>query len=322
MTKLLKYNIILELSHHYFQKGFHMDLWQLNIFCKVIELKGFSKAGNAVHLSQPTVSSHIKDLENHFECQLIDRLGKTAVPTKAGELLYRYARRLIALRDEAESAMAEFHGNIKGRLVIGGSTIPGEYILPKLIGEFMIDYPRVSISLEIGDTDKIIQDVLGGFLELGIVGAQTSSKDIDQEKLIEDEMKLIVTSNHKWAKKKSIRPELLYDEPFILRESGSGTLKSIKLSFKQKNLSVDDLNVIAEMGSTEAVIQGIKSKVGVSILSTIAVAEELKARSLKALTVNKLNLKRSFYLITHKYRSPSPLCKTFMAFLKKVFTLT
>jgi DNA-binding transcriptional LysR family regulator len=296
-----------------------MDLWQLNIFCKVIELKGFSKAGNAVHLSQPTVSSHIKDLENHFECQLIDRLGKKAVPTKAGELLYRYAHKLITLRDEAESAMAEFHGNIKGRLVIGGSTIPGEYILPKHIGAFMADYPRVSISLEIGDTEKIIQDVRSGFLELGIVGAQTSSKDIDQEKLIEDEMKLVVTSNHKWAKKKSISPELLYDEPFILREPGSGTLKSIKLSFKEKSLSVDDLNIIAEMGSTEAVIQGIKSDVGVSILSTIAVAEEINSGSLKALTVNKLNLKRSFYLITHKHRSPSPLCKAFMAFLKKEF---
>ena len=95
-----------------------MDLWQLNIFCKVVELEGFSKAGKAVHLSQPTISSHIKDLEDHFECRLIDRLGKKAAPTKAGELLYNYARRLIALRDETENAMAEFHGKIKGRLVI------------------------------------------------------------------------------------------------------------------------------------------------------------------------------------------------------------
>ena len=299
-----------------------MDLWQLNIFCKVVELKGFSKAGNAVHLSQPTVSSHIKDLENHFECQLIDRLGKKAIPTKAGELLYRYARKLIALRDEAESAMAEFHGNIKGRLMIGGSTIPGEYLLPRHIGAFTANFPRVSISLEIGDTDKIIQDVLSGFLELGIVGAQASDKNIYQEKLIEDEMKLVVTADHKWAEKKSISPELLYKEPFILREAGSGTLKSIKLSFKEKGLSVEDLNIIAEMGSTEAVIQGIKSKVGVSILSTIAVAEALTAGTLKALTVNKLNLKRSFYLITHKHRSASPLCKTFITFLRKEFTLT
>ena len=132
-------------------------------------------------------------------------------------------------------------------------------------------------------------------------------------------MKLIITADHKWSEKKSISPELLFKEPFILRESGSGTLKSIRLSFKEKGLTIDDLTIIAEMGSTEAVIQGIKNKVGVSILSTIAVAEELKAGTLKALTVNHLNLKRSFYLITHKHRSPSPLCKAFITFLKKEF---
>ena len=296
-----------------------MDLWQLNIYCKVVELKGFSKAGNAIHLSQPTISSHIKDLENHFECQLLDRLGKNAVPTKAGELLYHYARKLIALRDETEAAMAEFHGRIKGRLVIGGSTIPGGYILPKCIGAFTTVYPEVTISLIIGDTDQIIQEVLSGSLEFGIVGAETSNKNICQEKLIDDEMRLIVTCGHKWAEKKHISPDLIFKEPFIVRERGSGTLKSIKLSLKEKGYTIENLNIIAELGSTEAVIQGIKSKVGISILSTIAVAEELKTGILKALTIKKLNLKRSFYLITHKQRSPSPLCNAFIKFLKKEF---
>jgi DNA-binding transcriptional LysR family regulator len=297
-----------------------MDLWQLNIFCKVVELKGFSKAGNVIHLSQPTISSHIKDLENHFACQLIDRLGKKAVPTKAGELLYQYARKLIALRDEAEAAMAEFHGKIKGRLVIGGSTIPGGYILPKCIGAFTTIYPEVTISLIIGDTDQIIQDVLSGSQEFGIVGAKTSNKYIYQQKLIADEMRLIVTAGHKWAKKKHISPDLMFKEPFIVRERGSGTLKSIKLSLKEKGYASENLNIVAEMGSTEAVIQGIKSNVGISILSTIAVAEELKAGTLKALTIKELNLKRNFYLITHKLRSPSPICKAFIDFLEKEFT--
>jgi DNA-binding transcriptional LysR family regulator len=296
-----------------------MDLWQLNIFCKVVELKGFSRAGNTIHLSQPTISSHIKDLENHFECQLIDRLGKKAVPTKAGELLYHYARKLITLRDETEAAMAEFHGKIKGRLVIGGSTIPGGYILPKCIGAFTTVYPEVTISLIIGDTNQITQDVLSGSPEFGIVGAKTSNRNICQEKLIKDEMRLIVTCDHKWAEKKNISPDLMFKEPFIVREHGSGTLKSIKMSLKEKGYTSENLNIIAELGSTEAVIQGIKNKVGVSILSTIAVAEELKAGTLKALSIKELNLKRSFYLITHKQRSPSPLCKAFINFLKKEF---
>lgn len=294
-----------------------MDLWQLNIFYKVVELKSFSKAGKAVHLSQPTISSHIKDLERHFECRLIDRLGREAIPTKAGELLYQYACRLIALRDETETALANFHGKIKGRLVIGGSTIPGGYILPKIIGGFTKKYPEVHISLIIGDTEKIIRDALSGILELGIVGAKTLEKKVSQEKLIEDEMCLIVPADHKWAGKKSINFKMLSKEPFIVREQGSGTLKSIQLSLSQKGWSTDSLKIIAEMGSTAAVSQAIKSKAGVSILSTIAVAEELQIGSLNAITIEDLDLKRSFYLTRHKCRSQSPLCLEFIKFLKK-----
>ena len=113
-----------------------MDLWQLNVFCKVVENKSFSKAGDAIFISQPTVSSHIKYLEDYFGCVLIDRLGKEACPTKAGELLYEYSKKLLALRDETESAMSNLIGKVKGRLAIGGSTIPGEFILPGIIGEF------------------------------------------------------------------------------------------------------------------------------------------------------------------------------------------
>ena len=294
-----------------------MDLWQLNIFCKVVELEGFSRASKAVHLSQPTISSHIKDLEDHFECRLIDRLGKKVVPTKAGELLYNYARKLIALRDEAESAMAEFQGKIKGRLVVGGSTIPGGYILPRLIGAFTKDFPEVSISLIIGDTEQIIQKILSGELELGIVGAETSDKNIVQAKLIADEMRLIIPADHKWSRKKSINLKMLLQEPFIIREHGSGTLKSIQLSLAGKDYSTEDLNIIAEMGSTEAVIQGIKSKVGISILSPIAVSEELQVDTLKALAIKDLNLKRNFYLTRHKHRSTSPLGNAFIDFITK-----
>ena len=294
-----------------------MDLWQLKIFCKVVELKGFSNAGNAVHLSQPTVSSHIKHLENHFGCKLIDRLGKKAVPTKAGELLYNHAGKLIALSEETETAMAEFQGKIKGRFVIGGSTIPGGYILPQLIGTFTKEYPEVTISLIIGDTEQVIQDILSGVLELGIVGAKSSDKNIIQEKLIEDEMRLIVPANHKWGKKKSIPLKNIFQEPFIIRERGSGTLKSIHLSLSDKGYNTENLNIVAEMGSTEAVIQGIKSGVGISILSPIAVKEELQAKTLKALTIKELNLKRSFYITKHKIRSASPLGKAFLKFLQK-----
>ncbi len=294
-----------------------MDLWQLHIFCKVVTLKSFSKAGQSIHLSQPTVSSHIKDLEDHFGCRLIDRLSREALPTKAGELLYGYASRLMRLRDEAEIAMAEFQGNLKGRFLIGGSTIPGGYILPKIIGRFTRAYPDVTISLSIGDTGKIIKDTLSGTLELSIVGAETENKALIQEKLLQEDMRLIIPGHHKWAGKKSMPVGMLSKEPFIVREEGSGTLKSIRASLSKRGYDVDHLNIIAEMGSTTAVIQGIKNKVGISILSPLAVQEELDAGTLKALTIQGLNLTRSFYLTRHRNRTPSPICKAFIRFIKK-----
>jgi DNA-binding transcriptional LysR family regulator len=294
-----------------------MDLWQLNIFCKVIELQSFSKAGEKVHLSQPTVSSHIKDLEEHFGCRLIDRLSRKAVPTKAGELLYSYAQRLLDLRNETETALADFQGKIKGRLVIGGSTIPGTYILPRIVGAFTERHPETILSLVIGDTENIVNDTLAGILEIGVVGASAGEKRLIQEPLIEDEMCLAVPADHKWAQRKSISLKTLPDEPFIIRESGSGTLKSLQMRLAQKGYHIEDLKIAAEMGSTEAVIQGIKSNVGVSILSAIAVSDALKAGSIKTVAISGLNLRRTFYLTRHKYRSPSPLCQAFINFLKE-----
>jgi DNA-binding transcriptional LysR family regulator len=181
-----------------------MDLWQLTILCRVVEWRSFSKAAEAVHLSQPTVSSHIKDLEEHFGCPLIDRLSKEAAPTEAGRLLYGYALRLIALRDEAESAMARYPGKTSGRLVLGGSTIPGGYLLPRMVGQFKKRFPEVTLSLAIADTEQIVSGVLNGDLELGVVGAESRDKNILQEILMADEMRLIVPASHPWASKKKV----------------------------------------------------------------------------------------------------------------------
>ncbi len=243
-----------------------MDLWQLKIFCKVVDLKSFSKAGDAVYLSQPTVSSHIKDLEEHFECKLLDRLGKEVLPTKAGELLYRYALKMITLKDETESALSVFRGVVKGKLKIGASTIPGGYLLPKLTGPFIQKYPEVSVSLKISDSENTIQQILSDHIEFGIVGTESASRNIIQERLMDDTLAILIPSGHKWNRKPEISFQELINEPFIIREEGSGTLRSIKKSFREANLSIRKLNIVAEMGNTAAVIQGIKHNMGISII--------------------------------------------------------
>lgn len=293
-----------------------MDLWRLHIFCKVVELRSFSKAASSVYLSQPTVSSHIKDLEDHFECKLIDRLGREVAPTKAGLLLYGYAAKMIALKENAERALAEFQGKVRGHLTIGGSTIPGGYILPPLLGEFKQAYPEVTVTLIESDTAGIIQDTIEGRVELGIVGAKAREAQLVQEKVMDDEMYLIVPKGHKWAATGHVTLEELIKEPFIMREPGSGTRKSIEQVLDQSGHWFGHLNVVAEMGSTEAVRQAIKAGVGVSILSECAVGDELAARSLKKVGIKGMSFQRAFYLIVHKHRTQSPLCHAFVKFLK------
>ena len=298
-----------------------MDLWQLNIFCKVVEQRSFSKAGKLVHLAQPTISSHIKDLENHFGCRLIDRLSKEAVPTKEGELLYHYAQRLIGLRDETEEALRQFKASVEGNLVIGGSTIPGGYVLPKMIGGYLKEYPKVYVSLRVGGTGKIVTDILSGKIELGVVGARISDHHLEQTVLLEDEMCLIIPEGHEWGNRDEIELDELLREKYIVRESGSGTLKSFQNKLKESGYTLKQLNIVSELGSTESVVQGIKNGIGLSIVSPIAVADELTSGSLKALRISGLNLKRHFFLTRHKNRSLSPPGQAFSGYLTKMLTV-
>lgn len=294
-----------------------MDLWQLHVFCRVVETKSFSKAAELVHLSQPTVSSHVQDLETHFGCRLIDRLSRQAVPTQAGRLLHGYARRLLSLRDEAEAAMAEHQGRMRGNLLIGGSTIPGTYLLPVALGIFKKLYPQIGVSLRIDDTGGIVSEILAGTLEMGVVGAEVKNRSIFQEKVLNDQMKLIIPAGHPWAGEKKVSLAALLAEPFIVRERGSGTLQSFQDSLSRIGHGLDEFNIVAEMGNTEAIRQAIKNRVGVSILSTLAVDNDLATGHLCALAVDGVDLTRSFYLTRHRQRSLSPLCEAFIRVLKE-----
>ena len=292
-----------------------MDLWQLQIFCKVVDLRSFSRAARAVHLSQPTISSHIQALEQHFGCQLIDRMPRAALPTSAGAVLHRYAKRLLALRDETEAALAEHQGFVRGQLRIGGSTIPGDYLLPPVIGGFTQIHPEVQVSLVIGDSREIIDRVLEGDVEVGVVGARTGERQAIQEKLVDDELRLIVPPGHPLVDRQPVPLERLAETPFIVRERGSGTLAAIETSLQRSGSGLKALSIKAEMGSTEAVIQAIRCGLGVSILSPVAVADDLAGGRLQALAIAGVDLRRAFYLTRHRQRTASPIGALFSAYI-------
>ncbi|WP_456434503.1 selenium metabolism-associated LysR family transcriptional regulator [Thermosulfuriphilus sp.] len=293
-----------------------LDLRQLQVFAKVYEKKSFSRAAEEVFLTQPTVSGHIKALEEFLGVRLFDRLGREVLPTKAGEILYPFAKRVLSLVSEAEREIRLFLGVDKGRLEIGGSTIPGQYILPGLVGAFKKSYPGLELKLLIGDTRSVAEAVAGGAIELGIVGAKLSAlEELSFEPCCEDELVLAASSSFKLNE--PLETEDLPQLPLIIREAGSGTRLTAEEALKEKGLSLAQFKIVAEMGSTEAVKQALKAGLGVSFISRRAIEEDLHSGRLKIVSVNGLYVRRKFYLIRHRARSLSPAAEAFIEFLRK-----
>ena len=292
------------------------DLRQLEIFQKVVELGSFSKAADVVFLAQASVSERISTLERAVGTRLLDRMGRQIVPTKAGEILYKHAVLLLGMKRTACLEMQDFLGMKQGEILIGGSTIPGEYILPEVIGRFNKKYPPVSVILTIADSSKIESLVLAGNLELGVIGSKSSHRSLIRHELWKDELVLAVPAQHRWAKKNKVSLEEIFDEPFILREIGSGTLKIMEDYLQSpRSKGIESLHVVARLGTSTAVKEGIKSGLGISILSSRALDTEFKTGILKSLKVKGLRMSRSFYLIRDKRRIASPICQAMLDFL-------
>jgi DNA-binding transcriptional LysR family regulator len=289
---------------------------ELEIFCKVVELESFSKAAEAVSLVQASVSERIAALEKKIGIRLLDRLGRKVIPTAAGELLHKHATLLLEMKETAQLEIERFTGLKQGEISMGGSTIPGEYILPDLIGRFNKKFPHLSVKLTIADSSEIENRVLEGQLEIGVTGSKSSHANLLCQKLWEDELVLAVPFRHPWARRKSVSLQELHKTPFILREDGSGTLKILEAYLRESGEDgTSALEVSARFGSSTAVKEGIKSGLGLSILSARAIQTEVKAGLLKALKVKGLTMSRNFFLIRNKLRIASPACQAMLEFL-------
>jgi DNA-binding transcriptional LysR family regulator len=289
---------------------------ELEIFCKVVELESFSKAAEAVFLAQASVSQRIAILEKKMGVRLLDRLGRKAIPTAAGKLLHKHAALLLEMKETAGLEIESFLGLQQGEISMGGSTIPGEYILPKLVSRFNQKYPHLSIKLTIADSREIEHRVLTGELEIGVIGSKSQHAKILSQKLWSDELVLAVPSGHPWAQRTSVSADELRQTPFILREKGSGTLKILEAYLAEAGGDgIDALQVTACFGSSTAVKEGVKSGLGLSILSSRAIETEVKAGNLMSVRVEGISMFRNFYLIRNKLRTASPSCKAMLDFL-------
>jgi DNA-binding transcriptional LysR family regulator len=293
-----------------------MDLRRLEIFAKVAELGSFSRAAEALFLTQPTISEHVRSLEDELGVQLLDRLGRGATPTRAGQLLLGYARRMLTLSREAHQALERFQGRMSGELVVGGSTIPGEYVLPALIGQFKSKYPDISISLHIGSSRQVSDWVEEGRVEVGVVGARPAARTLEAKELMPDELVVVVAATHPWATRRVTTLADLQKEPMVVRERGSGSRDAVEHALQEAGISPASLRLVGEMGSTQAVKQAVRAGVGIALISKRAVEDECRAGLLACVKVKDLRIARAFPLVTHRDRTRSPLAEAFVEFIE------
>ncbi len=292
-----------------------MEIRKLEAFCKVVELKSFTRAAEAMLLSQPTISEHIRSLEEELGQKLVDRLGRDIGVSPAGSVLYGYARKILETRSEAVQAIEQYSGKLVGRIRLGCGTIPGTYILPRLIGDFCNQNSLIKATLTISSSRIISKKVLDGDIEFGVVGAKWNENGLTWTEMFSDELTLVVYPSHPWALKKKVSIQKVLEEPFILREPESGTRKVFSRILEQNGFSESSLREVAEIGSTAAIKEAVKAGMGVSILSRLAVTDEVKCGRLVSVALSGKTLYRPFYLIQRKNRALSPVTSAFLNYL-------
>lgn len=295
-----------------------MNLNRLTTFCRVYELGSFSQAAEQLYLSQPTVSSHIIALENQLGQRLFDRIGRLIAPTQAGKLLYVRAIKVI---DEVEQALEDINtlrDKVAGPLLIGASTIPGNYFLPPVLARYNRRYSDVSLHLRVHDSDAIATLVASTEADLGIIGESKEDADLACEPLARDSLVLLGEKRFfPDVAENGLTREQVQDMPWVVREQGSGTRKAMERGLRELDMRLTDLHVVATVDSTITALQCVKSGLGVTITSRWAASELWKADGSIVGVDPGWAFERSFYMIWHRERSPSSATSSFAGLLRQ-----
>jgi DNA-binding transcriptional LysR family regulator len=274
---------------------------RLQVFHTVARLLSFTKAAESLHMTQPAVTFQVRQLEEYFNTRLFDRTHNRISLTDAGALVYRYSDKIFELYGEMENAVREMTGEISGSLTIGASTTIAEYMLPALLGDFRAQYPDISIHLKVSNTDGIVSMVENNTIDLGVVEAPVSNKNLVVDECRRDNLVAIVPPGHPMAAQRKITLAELLQYPFICREEGSGTREVINEYMNRAPDSRACMDVAMELGSPEAVKGAVEAGMGISIVSSATVQKELRLFTLVAIELDP-PLERPFSFVHQKQK--------------------
>ncbi|MBK1719301.1 LysR family transcriptional regulator [Thiocystis violacea] len=259
---------------------------RLQVFHTVARLLSFTKAAEALHMTQPAVTFQVRQLEEHFNTRLFDRTHNRISLTEAGRAVFESAERIFDLYAEMENAVRGITGEISGALTIGASTTIAEYMLPALLGDFKERYPDVQIHLKVANSDGIVAMVENNAIDLGVVEAPVANKNLVVEVCKRDRLVVIVPPGHPLASVGAISVPALLEYPFICREEGSGTREVIGDYLQLQPGCRSVLKVAMELGSPEAVKGAVEAGMGISVVSMTTIQKELKLGTLVAVQLD------------------------------------
>lgn len=282
----------------------------------VAEKKSFSEAARSLYLTQPAVTHQVKNLENYYGAPLLKRESNTVLLTPAGQILYKYAKRFSKLDDELMEEIEKSTGRLKGDLVIGACTMVGGHLIPDVVKEFCEIHPEVNFSIDIGNCPSVIDKVLKGTIDVGLIGDKVAHRDLAAEELLEHTLFLVASSDYVNIDGGTVSLKDLTGVKLLLREEGVGTRVRFEELVSQHGMNLRNFQIITVSGSDEVIKMMVKNGIGVSFLPRKAIERELEIGDMRELTLQEGELRHKFYLVYRKQKVPSLKTKNFLEFVR------
>lgn len=293
-----------------------LENFRLVVFRAVAQELSFRKAADELYLTQPAVSQQIKALEEDLGVQLFDRTGKTIALTDAGRILLAYSNQSGELLLHAEQEIASLNGIHAGNLALGASTTIAQYVLPRLLGDFCRQHPRVRPTLISGNTEKIVDAIEKQKIVLGFIEGPAQNRHVKTEPFLKDELVPITSAASPWAARDSVNCAELCAAPLLVRERGSGSRRVVEMAIERSGMKRTAMNIVMELDSTEAIKSAVEAGLGIGFVSLSAVAKDLRLnRSIKVVSVDGLKIRRDFLVAYPAGPQPAGVANEFRKFL-------
>jgi DNA-binding transcriptional LysR family regulator len=291
------------------------QLPHLETFVRAAESGSFTAAARSLGLTQAAISQRVQALEQTVGVPLFDRQAGHVALTEAGRCLHGYAQRILALHRQALQEVAGRQAPLVGELALAASSVPGEYLLPDLLSAFQGRHPHVQVRATVADSRQVLRQLEQGKAHLGLVGGKIDNPHLEFRCFAHDELAVVTSAGHRWGRRKRVSLDQLAREPLIVREAGSGSRWCLERALVEVGKTLQDMHVTLELGSNEAIKEAVQRGLGLAVLSTQVVRQEVEAGKLHTLLIAGLPLGREMFVVCDRRRALSIPAQLFLDLL-------